>query len=274
MIADVCLVLLLDASGSVDAAEWELQARATADALASAEIVERVTSGPHGRIAVTALEWSGAAVTILPWTEIAGMADARTAALAIETYQRRQSGSTAIGDALMAAAAAIHAAPICVDRVVDISGDGSNNAGVDPKQAVALLMGMNVRVNALVIEDEIGVVEYYEKIVSGFVLPATWDSYRQAIKAKLTLEIAAITPGAVPVPRWTERDRDWRTYWWPHATEFWSVGAQHDGRPDPHCNCHHWTETTREPVPLPDSLFLLSVGLMLLGIIGWSWRRR
>ena len=33
MIADLCLVLLLDASGSVDAAEWTLQAKATADAI-------------------------------------------------------------------------------------------------------------------------------------------------------------------------------------------------------------------------------------------------
>ena len=32
MIADLCLVLLLDASGSVDAKEWELQAKATAEA--------------------------------------------------------------------------------------------------------------------------------------------------------------------------------------------------------------------------------------------------
>ncbi len=50
MIADLCLVLLLDASGSIDDAEWTLQAKATAEALSTTAIVERITRGPptHG----------------------------------------------------------------------------------------------------------------------------------------------------------------------------------------------------------------------------------
>jgi Ca-activated chloride channel family protein len=194
MIADLCLVLLLDASGSVDAGEWELQAKATAEAISAPAIVDKITRGQNGRIAVTAMEWSSSTVAILPWTMIASMKDAKSVALVLATYQRRQSGSTAVGDALLAAAAAIRAAPDCVRHVVDISSDGTNNAGSDPKAAVAMLQAMDVTVNALVIEDEIGVLEFYQRTVSGFVMPATWESYQQAIKAKLSLEIADLEP--------------------------------------------------------------------------------
>jgi len=192
MIADLCLVLLLDASGSVDAAEWELQAKATAEALSTPAIVEKITHGQNGRIVVTAMEWSSSTVVMLPWTQIASMGDAKSVALVLATYQRRQSGSTAVGDALLAAAAAIKAAPDCVRHVVDISSDGTNNAGSDPRAAVAMLQAMDVEVNALVIEDEMGVLEFYQKTVSGFVMSASWESYQQAIKAKLSLEIAGL----------------------------------------------------------------------------------
>jgi len=192
MIADLCLVLLLDASGSIDASEWELQAKATAEAISSPTIVEKITHGQHGRIAVMAMEWSSGTATMLPWTQIASMADAKSVAVVLATYQRRQSGSTAMGDALLAAAAAIKAAPDCARHVVDISGDGTSNAGSDPKQAVAVLQAMDVQVNALVIQDEIGVLEFYERTVSGFVMPASWETYAQAIKAKLSLEIASV----------------------------------------------------------------------------------
>ena len=51
MIADLCLVLLMDASGSIDEGEWALQAKATAEALSTTAIVEKITRGPHGHIA-------------------------------------------------------------------------------------------------------------------------------------------------------------------------------------------------------------------------------
>lgn len=210
MIADLCLVLLLDASGSVDAAEWEMQARATAEALSSPAIVEQVLRGPHGRIAVAAMEWSGAALEILPWTTIASAGDAARVAAALQAYQRRQSGSTAVGDALVAAGSMFHQGvagrPVaCGRQVVDISSDGASNAGQSPAGAVAFLQAMDVQVNAIVIQDEIGVLEFYEGLVSGFVLEASWDGYAEAIRRKLALEIAGAPPSvrkhAFPVDR-------------------------------------------------------------------------
>lgn len=192
MIADLCLVLLLDASGSVDAAEWELQAKATAAAISSPAIVDKIVHGAHGRIAVTALEWATGTNVAAPWAIVASLEDAQAFGLALAGYERKQSGSTAIGDALRAAQAALAIVPAdCVRQVVDISGDGAANAGGDPGSVVLDLMAHDVQVNAIVIEDEPGVLEFYEKTVNGFALPATWDNYAQAIKMKLMLEISA-----------------------------------------------------------------------------------
>lgn len=156
MIADLCLVLLLDSSGSIDAGEWDLQAEATAEALSTTAIVEKITRGQHGHIAVMAMEFADRSAVMLPWTDIAGMADARRVAVILATYQRRMSGSTAVGDALQAAAAALEAAPACVRHVVGLSTDGARNDGTDPVTAVNLLQGRDVMVNAVVIEDEPG----------------------------------------------------------------------------------------------------------------------
>lgn len=269
VIADLCLVLLLDASGSVDAAEWELQAKATADALSSPAILEQIRSGRHGRIAISAMEWSSAAVEILPWRVIATEGDARSAGLAIATYMRRQSGSTALGDALISAGSMFNTAvvPDCERRVVDVSGDGTSNAGSSPKDAVAFLQAMDVQVNAIVIPDEIGVLEYYDKIVSGFVLEARWPAYGEAIRRKLALEIAGVHP--VGTVRFAAID----TIALPGGGDLliaqpWDLGwpAAPEG-PLP----FYPDLRVSESVPAPGGALLL--GLALAGVIGWrGWR--
>lgn len=218
MLADLCLVLLLDASGSVDAAEWKMQADATAAALASPAIVEKIVSGEHRNIVVTALEWATAAAEILPWTRIANLDDAQAFAAGMMAYQRKQSESTAVGDALIAASDALERAPACARQVVDISSDGASNVGADPRVAVALLQARGAQVNAIVIEDEYRVLEFYEERVNGFVLPATWENYAQAIKLKLSLDIAAMPP----VQRWV-RGAPWPSDHLP-PTPVWREG--------------------------------------------------
>jgi Ca-activated chloride channel family protein len=188
----LCLVLLLDARGSIDAGEWELQARATGEALTDPAILDKIEK--QGGIAVTAMEWSSGAMPILPWTRIENGLDAARAAVAIAAHPRAQNGATAIGDALLAAAGSLNAAPPCARAVVDISGDGTSNAGTDPKAAVAALRGIGALVNAVVIEDEGGVLDYYRDLVSGFVLPASWEGYAHAIKLKLQLEVSSLDP--------------------------------------------------------------------------------
>jgi Ca-activated chloride channel family protein len=191
---DLCLVLLLDASGSVDGSEWALQAQATADAISSPAIVERITNGPNGGIAIAAFEWSERSHVILTWTEIRSQADATHVAQQLTLYQRQLSGSTGVGDALQAALAAFLVAPECDRRVVDLSSDGSNNTGSDPVEAVTTLSAHGILVNGIIIPDEPNVEDWYRATLSGFVLTATWESYAQAIRQKLQLEIAGLYP--------------------------------------------------------------------------------
>jgi len=212
LIADLCLVLLLDSSGSVDHAEWKLQAEATAEALAAPDIVARIVAGPNRRVAVFVAEWATATAVIAPWTDIAGQADAAALAARLVQHRRQFDHSTAAGDALLAAGDALDQAPACLRRVVDISSDGTSNTGADPAEAAAALQARGIEVNALAIEGDPGVLDYWRATVPGFVLSATWDSYAQAIRAKLALEIAGLPvrreyPAAAPGTRYVALER-------------------------------------------------------------------
>lgn len=280
---DLCLVLLLDASGSVDRGEWSLQADATAAALNSPAILEKILAGPSRRVAVTALEWSDSTATILPWTVIASPGDAQSAGLVLQTYQRKQTGSTAVGDALLAAGQAIGAARDqgieCLRQVVDISSDGSSNAGSDPRAAVLLLQSQDVQVNAIVIPDEIGVIEFYERTVQGFVLPARWESYGESIRRKLDMEISGIEPDlrkqGFPVDRFARSTCALDSSWPPASNgvciryEAFAYQPWYLGRPPmPEGPLPLYPLLSPTPdVPAPPGAGLLALGLLLIGLL-------
>ena len=53
-------VLASDVSRSVDTRKFELQRQGYAAALSNPRVIEAIKSGPHGRIAICFVEWSGA----------------------------------------------------------------------------------------------------------------------------------------------------------------------------------------------------------------------
>ena len=57
---DLLLVLASDVSRSVDTRKFELQRQGYAAALSNRRVVEAIQSGPHGKIAICFVEWSGA----------------------------------------------------------------------------------------------------------------------------------------------------------------------------------------------------------------------
>lgn len=183
-----CLFLLLDASGSVDAAEFKLQREATAAALTSPEFLARVEH--EGGIAVAVAEFSGGTSHITDWKAIRTEVEAKAVADAVFSTARTESGSTAVGDAVVEAVNAMSRAPACERQVVDVSTDGRNNTGRELAEAIDYARLRGVAVNALVIEDEPGLLEYYRDAVNGFALPASWATYEQSLKMKMTLEIA------------------------------------------------------------------------------------
>src|SRR5690606_26576025 len=66
---DVALVLAVDASGSIDPAEFQLQKEGIAGAVTHEVVLQAVTSGPNRRIAVAYVEWGGPgqAETVVNW---------------------------------------------------------------------------------------------------------------------------------------------------------------------------------------------------------------
>ena len=57
---DLLLVLASDVSRSVDTRKFQLQREGYAAALSNRRVVEAIQSGPHGKIAICFVEWSGA----------------------------------------------------------------------------------------------------------------------------------------------------------------------------------------------------------------------
>lgn len=188
----LCLALLLDASGSVDAAEWKLQVEATANALQSDTVVERIVRG--GGAAISAIEFSGGQRIMVPWTSILDKQSAMQFATQLMLYVRGESGSTLAGDALLYAREYLQVAPPCERKVVDISADGWSNGGALVEEGVAANQADGTMVNAIVIEDEMDVLKKYEEAVNGFAIPATWENYGEGIKKKLQLEMAYWAP--------------------------------------------------------------------------------
>ena len=76
---DLLLVLASDVSRSVDTRKFELQRQGYAAALSNPRVVDAIRSGPHGKIAICFIEWSGATSQklVIDWTIVSDMASAR-----------------------------------------------------------------------------------------------------------------------------------------------------------------------------------------------------
>src|ERR1041384_6758574 len=76
---DLLLVLASDVSRSVDTRKFQLQREGYAAALSNPRVIEAIKSGPHGRIAICFIEWSGATSQklVIDWTIVSDLASAR-----------------------------------------------------------------------------------------------------------------------------------------------------------------------------------------------------
>src|SRR6185312_9870358 len=129
--AAVALVLAVDVSESVSTDRYILQHDGIARAFETSQLVETIAGVPGG-IEALVLEWSDPdkiAVTV-GWTRVANKASAAGFAAAVRATQRTSHGLTAIGSAMLAAAAAFdHMPEPASQRVIDVSGDGMANFG-------------------------------------------------------------------------------------------------------------------------------------------------
>jgi hypothetical protein len=201
---DLLLVLAIDCSDSVVAAEYRLQIEGLGQALASPEVAEAIASGPQGRIAVTVVLWAGATVqrVTVPWTRIAAAEEAAALGARIALLPRRAvSGETSISGAIDFAMATLAASPFRAPRrVIDVSGDGPNSDGEPVEEARSRAVGAGVVVNGLAIVNDFPNLDIYfgDRVIGGrgsFVIEARdFGHFRDAMQRKLVREI--LTPSA------------------------------------------------------------------------------
>jgi hypothetical protein len=197
---DILLVLAVDASGSVNQSRFELQRRGYADAFRSPQVLSAIEGGSTRSIAVTVVQWTGPAlqVQVVPWMLVKDAASAQALADAIERAPRQLfGGGTSISGAIDHAMLILPNAPYRgLKRVIDISGDGSNNRGRDVREARDEAVKAGVVINGLpIVSLEFDLDKYYFNNVIGgpgaFIVPAdSYDNFAQAVLRKLVLEIA------------------------------------------------------------------------------------
>jgi hypothetical protein len=200
---DLQLVLAVDTSGSVDAVRFDLQKRGYVAAFRHAQVLQAIRSGANQAIAVTMLQWTGPAlqVQVVGWTRVGSEESAAALADAIERAPRRLfGGGTSISGAIdygstLFASSPFHAAR----RVIDVSGDGSNNRGRPAALARDDALATGIVINGLPIlalEPELDRY-YYDNVIGGpgaFVIPAQdYETFADAVLKKLITEIASNT---------------------------------------------------------------------------------
>jgi hypothetical protein len=202
---DLNLVLAVDASGSVDAYRFNLQKQGYADAFANPKVLQAIRSGPLQSIAVTMVQWTGPSMQadVVGWTEIRDKESAEEFSAIIRATPRRLfGGGTSLSGAIDHAMRLLAQSPFeGTRRIIDVSGDGSNNSGRSPKLARDEAVAAGVGINGLpILSVEPGLDRYYRDYVIGgpgaFVIPVdSFEQFADAILSKLIAEIAALPPG-------------------------------------------------------------------------------
>lgn len=208
---DVELVLAVDVSYSMDLDELALQRDGYVKAVTSPEFLNALKLGPNGRVAIAYVEWAGMdeQKLVVDWTFIGGPGDAQRFAAAIRNAPLRRVYRTSISGAMEYSAGLIeHNAIKGLRRVIDISGDGTNNQGplVDATRDSVVGRGITINGLPLMLKEpagsmlDIGQLDiYYEDCVIGgpgaFVIPVRGThEFADAIKTKLVMEIAGVKP--------------------------------------------------------------------------------
>ena len=214
---DVELILAVDVSYSMDMDELAIQREGYAQAIMSKEFLQALKSLPNGKIAVTYFEWAASSdqKIIIPWRLIDGPETADAVAEEILKTPIRRASRTSISGAIYFAMPLFDENPYKgARRVIDISGDGPNNNGAPVTGAREMALSKGIVINGLPImvkEPSYSTMDidnldwYYEDCVIGG--PGSFvgaikdrEKFKEAIRAKLLLEVAGRTPERRVVP--------------------------------------------------------------------------
>ncbi len=191
---ELALMLAVDVSGSVDKHEFRIQMDGLAAGLRDGIVADALVSQ---QAEVAMVQWTGASRQrqTVPWTPIRTYGDVLALADTIQNDPRIwHNYSTAIGEALAVSRAAFASQGHCTRHVIDVSGDGISNEGVEPALQRAALNREDITVNALAIEtDKTDLTAYFfENLITGpgaFVVTADgFEDYPEQIRRKLQRE--------------------------------------------------------------------------------------
>ncbi|MFD1984105.1 DUF1194 domain-containing protein [Mesorhizobium newzealandense] len=208
---DLQLILAVDVSPSMSKVEQRVQRDGYVSAFRHADIARAIKSGERRRIAVLYLEWAGPRqqTVIMPWTIVESIDDALTLADRLAALPLTEGCGTSISGALSAANDLFATSGLrSPRRVVDVSGDGPNNAGalLDPIRQVLLAEGVTINglpialpriggVDGFAMYDRSNLQSYFERCVIGgpdaFAIGVTEAAmFATAVRRKLVREIA------------------------------------------------------------------------------------
>jgi len=193
---ETALLLSIDVSGSIDGGDYRLQTEGLAAALSDPDIVYALV---QDQVALAVIQWSGVSeqALVLPWQRMFDEGDvARFAALAAQVPRAFTGSDTAVGEGLRFALAQFAAVPDCRRRVIDISGDGQENAGFTDAEARSEVVAAGTIINAIAIEEPgqgFPIRNYFAKWIitpEGFVVSARGlQDYGETLRLKLLREL-------------------------------------------------------------------------------------
>jgi hypothetical protein len=215
---DVELVLAVDVSYSMDPEEQRLQREGYIAAITSPQFLRAIAAGAYGKIAIVYMQWASATDqdVLLPWTLIDGAESARAVADRLAEAPYRRARRTSISGAIDEAMRLFENNGFNgMRRVIDVSGDGTNNSGRGVKEARDDALRQGVTINGLPLllrpsswgfNDIANLDEYYEDCVIGgvgaFSIPIrSREQFLEATRTKLLQEIAALPPVRIETPR-------------------------------------------------------------------------
>ena len=214
---DTELQLLMDVSGSVSASEFNLQLQGYVDAFYSSEVQNAILDtgdGKTGSIAVQLIMWSGATQqsVMTDWFHLYDMTSINEFAATLDALVRPFSGMTAPGSAMAFGGLQFDSNDFTSARqVMDVSGDGMANAGLDTATVRDQLLASGIdTINGIAIGQDYAAGElqqwYLDNIAGGqdaFVMNATtFADFGTALERKLSAEIQGgiIPEGALAAP--------------------------------------------------------------------------
>jgi hypothetical protein len=219
---DLALVLVTDVSRSIDDAEYRLEKEGYATAFTSPAVLDAIRGGVVGAIAVAYVEFASSfeVRTVLDWTVVRDNASAQAFVDHLTAAPRSFWGRTAISAGVDRGVQLLAESGLSAPRrVIDVCGDGTNNAGREVADARDDALKAGITINGLAIINDHpvswtfahvqppgGLANYYRENVTGgpgsFVLEVhDFASFGEAMTRKLITEIAALPSGAASPTR-------------------------------------------------------------------------